>query len=104
MKNILRILTLLIALAPFNAFAASSQVIHVGVDGMVCDFCAQSLKELFLKKPGVTKVDISLEKKLVTLDVASDKKLADKEIEQVIDYAGYKITGIHRMPVTDTKK
>lgn len=75
----------------------SQQIVHVGVDGMVCDFCAQSLTKLFLKEKGVEKVDISLEKKLMTLTLKDGSALDDARIKKLVDYSGYKVTNIHRM-------
>jgi copper chaperone CopZ len=70
----------------------------VGVDGMVCDFCVQSLKKIFLKEKGVKNIDISLTDKLLTLILADDTALDDKKIKELVDYAGYKVTTIHHMP------
>lgn len=97
MKKLLVVLMLLCL--PFSAFAAdrsTGQVVHVGVDGMVCDFCAQSLKKLFLKEKAVQDIDISFEKKMVTLTLKPKMTMDDAAITKVIDYAGYKVSGIHR--------
>lgn len=76
---------------------AATQTIHVGVNGMVCDFCAQSLKKVFGKQKGVEKVDISLEKKLITLTLTSDAKLDDTTITRLVTDSGYAVEKIHRM-------
>lgn len=73
------------------------QVIHVSVNGMVCDFCAQSITKVLMKDPAVKSVDISLEKKLVTVELHPGKTLDDKTIAGAIDYAGYDLVNIHRM-------
>lgn len=93
------ILALVLMCLPFTSFAAEpkAQVIHVGVDGMVCDFCAQSLKTLFKKEEGVKDLDVSLDDKLVTVTLKPDGKLTDDKIKKLIDHAGYKVTTIHRM-------
>lgn len=75
----------------------AAQQIHVGVNGMVCDFCAQSLKKTFAKKAGIDKVDISLETKTVTLHVPQGKQIDDATITKLITDAGYAVTTIHRM-------
>ncbi len=75
----------------------TEKIIHVGVNGMVCDFCAQTLKKTFGKQPGVKQVDISLEDKLVTLHTAPNSSLSDAEITKLISHAGYAVTTIHRM-------
>lgn len=76
---------------------ASTKTIHIAVNGMVCDFCAQSLKKVFGKQDGVEKVDISLEKKLITLTVKPDTKLDDATITKLVTDSGYAVDKIHRM-------
>lgn len=73
------------------------EVIHIGVNGMVCDFCAQSLKKVFLKQDAVRDIDVSLEKKLVTVYVKQDKALDDTTIKKLIVDAGYNVENIHHM-------
>ena len=49
-------ITLLVAimLTIFVAISVShSKTIKIGVEGMVCDFCAQSIQKVFLKQAGV---------------------------------------------------
>ena len=84
------------------AAKAEGQVIHVGVNGMVCDFCAQSLTKVFKKNEGVSNVDVSLEKKLITITLKKDGKIEDETIKKLVVDAGYAIEGIHRMPVEKT--
>lgn len=76
---------------------SEAQDIHVGVNGMVCDFCAQALKKTFAKKANIPDVDISLEKKLVTLHVPAGQTIDDATITKLITDAGYAVTNIHRM-------
>lgn len=64
------------------------------VDGMVCDFCAQSVKKVLEKEASVKNVDIDLTAKTVTIDVKPGEMLSDDIVKQKIDWAGYKLTGI----------
>jgi copper chaperone CopZ len=73
-----------------------TQDIRVGVNGMVCDFCAQTLKKTFGKNDAVDSVDISLEDKLVTVHVKPGRTLDDATITKTISDAGYAVTTIHR--------
>ena len=77
--------------------AALGKDIHVGVNGMVCDFCAQSLKKTFKKQAAVRDVDISLEDKLVTVHLKPGQTIDDATIKKTISDAGYAVTTIHRM-------
>ena len=40
-----------------NAYA---KIIKVDVEGLVCDFCAQSIEKVFMKQPGVEVVYVKL--------------------------------------------
>jgi copper chaperone CopZ len=76
---------------------AEKGIIHIGVNGMVCEFCAQSLKKTFRKEPGVKDVTISLEKKMVTVQMSRGKTISDAIIRKRVSYAGYEVESIHRM-------
>ena len=58
---------LLLILLTFCIGSAYAKTIKIGVEGMVCDFCAQSIQKVFLKQPGVEKVDVNLEVGKVTV-------------------------------------
>ena len=81
-----------------NAYA---KTIKIGVEGMVCDFCAQSIEKVFLKQPGVEKVDVNLEVGKVTVkmaDVFKDDEdgISDERIQQLFLDAGYDVSKIER--------
>ena len=81
-----------------NAYA---KTIKIGVEGMVCDFCAQSIEKVFLKQPGVEKVDVNLEVGKVTVkmaDVFQDNEdgISDERIKQLFLDAGYDVSKIER--------
>ena len=52
---------LLLILLTFCIGSAYAKTIKIGVEGMVCDFCAQSIQKVFLKQAGVEKVDVNLD-------------------------------------------
>ena len=109
MKNTIILLAALAMFAPVTAFAdhtkdhkvsaavMAGDTVHVGVNGMVCDFCAQSLKKVFLKQGAVQKVDISLEDKLITLELKKGKAIDDATIKKLVVDAGYEVSSIHHM-------
>ena len=81
-----------------NAYA---KTIKIGVEGMVCDFCAQSIEKVFLKQPGVEKVDVNLEVGKVTVEMADVFKddedgISDERIKQLFLDAGYDVSSIKR--------
>ena len=80
---------------------AYTKTIKIGVEGMVCDFCAQSIEKVFLKQPGVEKVDVNLEVGKVTVkmaDVFQDDEdgISDERIKQLFLDAGYDVSKIER--------
>ena len=81
-----------------TAVATMGETIHVGVNGLVCDFCAQSLKKTFGKQAAVKNIDVSLTDKLVTIYLKPNQTMADAQIKKLITDAGYDVTKIHHMP------
>lgn len=92
MKKILAVLILTVFVVP----VANAKEIRVSVKGMVCGFCAAGIEKKFKAEASVEKVHVSLEKKLVTIDLKKDQDLADKSIEKIITDAGYNIEKIER--------
>lgn len=72
-----------------------AETIHVGVDGMVCAFCAKGIEKSFKKQPETEKVNVSLEDKLVTIQTKKDTTMKDDKIRNIIKDAGYDVTTIH---------
>ena len=97
-------ITLIVAimLTIFVAISVShSKTIKIGVEGMVCDFCAQSIEKVFLKQAGVEKVDVNLNNGRVIIkmaDVFQDDEdgISNDRIEKLFLDAGYGVTAIMR--------
>lgn len=64
------------------------------VDGMVCDFCVQSITKVLKKNPDVKDVIVDLDTKTVTVNPQAGKTVSDDVIAKAIDYAGYKMVKI----------
>jgi copper chaperone CopZ len=77
------------------ATPALAETIHVGVDGLVCAFCAKGIENSFIKQPAVKAVKVDLDEKLVTITTKEGKTMDDATIKQVITDAGYTSTNIH---------
>ena len=94
MKQFLTILCLsVLAVSPVLAAEQAckqSQTVAT-VDGMVCDFCTQSITKVLKKNSAVKDVAIDLDTKKVVVDVADGKDFSDKDMAKAIDYAGYKL-------------
>ncbi len=92
MKAIKYITTVLVFIGP-NAFAKD---VKVTVKGMVCAFCAQGVSMKIQRQDGVENVDVSLEKKLVTIHLKDGKDLPDEKIKSLLTDSGYDVEKIDR--------
>lgn len=84
------LMTLVMAVAlPFTSYAKDKSTVVVGVKGMVCAFCAQGIEKKFKAQKEVEKVEVSLEKKTVTLTFKPGQSLSRKKIAEIIADSGY---------------
>ena len=63
------------------------------VEGMSCGHCVNHVSEA-LKEIGATQVEVSLEKKLATVEVTDD--VTDEVIKAAIEDVGYDVVGIEK--------
>jgi copper chaperone CopZ len=68
----------------------------VGVQGMVCAFCAKGLEKSFSEKSEVSTVHVDLDKKLITLETKPEQTLSDAAIKDIITHAGFNVASTHR--------
>ena len=92
---------IIILLTFFLSFTSYSKTIYIDVQGLVCDFCAQSIDKVFSKQVGVEKVDVNLNDGRVTInmiDVFKDDEIGipDEKIIKLLQDAGYEVTAIIR--------
>ena len=92
---------IIILLTFFLSLSSYSKTIVIDVQGLVCDFCAQSIDKVFSKQVGVEKVDVNLNNGRVTVkmaDVFEDDEvgISDETIIKLLQDAGYEVTSIIR--------
>ena len=90
-RSILSAALILMAASP-----AWAETIHVGVNGMVCAFCAAGIEASFKDEATVKTVKVDMDKSLVTLTSEEPAAISDAAITAVITDAGYTVTSIHR--------
>ena len=88
------LITLILATSNF-VFAAEKNV-TVSVKGMVCAFCAQGITKKFNSEPALSKVDVSLEKKVVKLSLKDGQDIPDTKIEGILKDSGFTVEKISR--------
>lgn len=76
------------------SFSALAETVQVGVNGMVCSMCAQGIKKKFSEVKAIEKIEVDLDKKLVTL--STKESVDDATIRERIKEAGYDVTSIKR--------
>ena len=99
MKNIYLFITVLLFCFSLNINANEKndfKEVHVSVNGLVCDFCAQSIAKLFKKEKAVHDIDVDLTMGMVTIHIKSDAIMDDIKITELITQSGYSDEGIHR--------
>ena len=79
-----------------EAAAYQGEVVHVSVNGLVCDFCARALEKVLGKQEAVSDIDVNLDDKLITINFNEGQTLDDETITQLIKDSGYNVEGIHR--------
>ena len=68
--------------------------ININVNGMVCDFCAQSIEKVFMKRQEVQGIKIDLNNQKVILFLEEDYSLDDNVILKLFEESGYGVKRI----------
>jgi copper chaperone CopZ len=84
------------AAGPPNAEAAAGEIVVANVNGLVCDFCAQSIRKIVGKDEAVQQVHVDLDKGQVRVDLKPGQSLDDAALEKLIRKAGYSLVSVDR--------
>ena len=95
-----RIAVALVALAASLAGTAQAKLIRMEVHGLVCAFCAQGIQKKLKAMAPTRDVFVSLEKKLVAVDLKDGQDIPDATLKESLKDAGYDVVAISR---TDEK-
>ena len=93
MKKLFLTIGFTVALAP-SAYAG--EIVKIGVNGMVCDFCARAIEKVFMKQEAVESIDVNLTDKLIKAVMKDGKTLDDETITNLVNDSGYAIADIKR--------
>lgn len=85
-----------------GAGATEPRQILVGVNGLVCAFCAHGIQRALSKEAATDKVDVDLEAGRVTIALKPDGDISDARLRQLLTDAGYTVTQIDRDSTGDT--
>jgi len=87
-------------IALFSASAAADsevQSIRAEVNGLVCAFCAQGITRVLSREPAAADVFVSLQDRLVAVELNADHELSDDRLTQLLTDAGYDVVSIERV-------
>jgi copper chaperone CopZ len=90
-KSFLAALTL-----AFVSAGALAETIEMKVNGLVCAFCAQGIERTLRKNPAVIDVVVSLEDKLVAVEVKPGTDIPDQDLRNALTDSGYDVMAITR--------
>lgn len=74
----------------------NGEVVEVKAYGLVCDFCANAIEKVFMRKDEVSGIDVSLEKHQILIALKEGKELNDEEITKLVTDSGYNVKEINR--------
>jgi copper chaperone CopZ len=79
-----------------NTAFAAPKTIQIGLDGLVCAFCAQGVEKKMKAQAATDKVFVSLDKKVAVVALKDGKDIPDATIKAEITDAGYVVKSIAR--------
>jgi len=94
MKKYLLTLFLILVLTP-AAWAAGAQYV-MRVDGLACPYCAYGVEKKFKAIEGVKKLDVDLDKGIVTVDVEDGVEFTDEQMKKLFEDSGFTFRSMTR--------
>ena len=83
-----------------GASSLEARSLRIEVNGLVCAFCADGITRTFKKEPAAAEVFVSLENKLVAVELKDGQDIADATATKLLTDAGYTVVGIERTDAT----
>ncbi|MEM7617674.1 MAG: hypothetical protein AAF195_04775 [Pseudomonadota bacterium] len=80
----------------YNNMQSNGEIVYVKVNGLVCDFCARSLEQVFDKHAAVSNINVDLNDKIVQINFNQGRMLNDQIIVSLVTDAGYNVESIYR--------
>lgn len=74
----------------------TDNIVDVDTNGMVCDFCAQSIEKVFMKRQEVKGIFVDLDNQRVIIYFKNNSTLNDKAIIELFEKSGYGVNKINR--------
>lgn len=90
----------LFALLLVAASTASAKTVEMDVNGLVCAFCAQGIEKTLKGFDATEAVYVSLENRIVAVQLKEGTDLTDAVLTEAITNAGYTMVAIRRSDAT----
>ena len=74
----------------------NGEVVEIKAYGLVCDFCANAIEKVFMRKDEVSGIDVSLERHQILIALKEGQQLDDDEITKLVTDSGYNVKEINR--------
>jgi len=74
----------------------SENIIDVATNGMVCDFCAQAIEKVFMKREEVQGINVDLNNQRVVIYLKNNLSIEDTDIIKLFEESGYNVEKIDR--------
>jgi mercuric ion binding protein len=68
------------------------------VDGLACPYCAYGIEKKLKEIEGVEKIDVDLDKGLVTVNVRENVELTEPQMTQLFKDAGFTYRSMTKQP------
>jgi copper chaperone CopZ len=75
---------------------AQTEVATIGVNGLICDFCVQSIKKMAGQRSEIARTDVDLDNGRVTITFRPGQTMTDAALRTLITNAGYAVVSIAR--------
>jgi copper chaperone CopZ len=82
--------------AGLSSGEVTNNIISVNVNGMVCDFCAQSIEKVFMNREEVKGINVNLDNQKVIIYLQKETNIDDAVIGTIFEDAGYSVEKINR--------
>jgi len=99
MNTLIRI-ALASVLATITLGTAEARSIRMEVNGLVCAFCANGITQALKKETAAGEVFVSLEDKLVAVQLKDGQDISDDTMKRTLTEAGYTVVSINRTDAT----
>ena len=81
-----------------SAWAAGTNY-EMRVDGLACPFCAYGIEKKMKAIDGTGKINVDLDKGLVSVDMAEGKQLTEKQMKTLFNDSGFTYRSMKKTPL-----